>query len=71
MGVDVKTGEDPKLTPDQEIVYTHSLFGGLLSPDAKISDLGYVPYATLPPFPIFIVYAAGPGAPKRYFGPVK
>ena len=71
IGVEVKTGDDPKLTLDQVAVYSHSLLGGLLSPDSKISQLGFSPDKLLPPFPILIVYAQGPGAPKRFFGPIK
>jgi len=71
LGAEIKTGDDPRLTPDQVAVYSHSLLGGLSSPDSKISQLGFSPGELLPSFPIFIVYAQGPGAPKRFFGPIK
>jgi hypothetical protein len=71
LGAEIKTGDDPRLTFDQVAVYSHSLLGGLTSPDSKISQLGFSPGELLPPFPVFIVYAQGPGAPKRFFGPIK
>jgi hypothetical protein len=69
IGVDVKTGENPRLTPEQAIVYSHTLEGGISSPDPKIAALGVLPNQTIPPFPVFFVYSRGPGEPKRFFGP--
>lgn len=70
IGVEVKTGNDPTLTYDQVAVYSHSLAGGPSSPDSKISQLGFSPDELMPPFPIIVVYAQGPDAPKRFFGPI-
>lgn len=63
-GIDIKTGQDPTFTPDQQVVYPHAIGGaGVVSLDTKIRNLGLSPGAPLPAFPISVVYARGPGAP--------
>jgi hypothetical protein len=69
LGVEVKTGENPSLTPEQVIVYEHTMAGGVTSPDAKIIALGGMPNDSLPPFPILFVYSLGPGQKKFFYGP--
>ena len=69
LGAEIKTGEDPDFTPQQYVVYAHSLAGGLSSPDPKITQLGFGQNQPLPPFEILLVYVAGPGARKRFFAP--
>ena len=67
-GIETKTGDNPTLTPDQAFIYAHTIVGaGVTSPDSKINALGLPPNAPLPPIPIFILYAAGPDQPYRYF----
>jgi hypothetical protein len=70
LGVEIKTGDDPEFTLQQQIVYPHTLTGGLVStPDAKATALGLLPGQPLPPFPIFFLMAPGPGLPYHVFGP--
>ena len=69
LGVEIKTGEDPDFTLEQRIVYPHTLAGAISSPDQKIQSLGVAPGEPLPPFPIFILRADGPGRPYRFYGP--
>lgn len=70
LGVEIKTGDNPDFTSEQQMVYPHTLTGGLVSsPDPKIDSLGVAPGEPLPPFPIFILRADGPGLPYRYYGP--
>ncbi len=64
LAVEVKTGTDPDFTDPQKIVYPHLVAGsGVISPDPKISNVGWPPGAPLPPIPIFFLYAPGPGLP--------
>jgi len=70
LGVEIKTGDDPEFTPQQQIVYPHTLTGGLVStPDAKATALDLLPGEPLPPFRIFFLMAPGPGLPYSVFGP--
>jgi hypothetical protein len=69
LGVEVKTGDDPKFTEGQLFVYDHTLTGSVTSPDSKVSMWGLAPNAPLPPFPVLLMLTAGPGYPKRYFAP--
>lgn len=70
LGVEIKTGDDPEFTLQQQIVYPHTLTGGLIStPDPKATTLGLAPGAPLPPFPIFFLIAPGPGLPYDVFVP--
>ena len=70
LGVEIKTGDDPEFTVEQRIVYPHTLTGeGVSSPDPKIESLGAPPGEPLPPFPIFLLRADGPGLPYRFYGP--
>jgi len=70
MGVDMKTGGDPTLTPEQQFVYSHAIVGaGVISPDSKVNLLSLPVNAPLPAFPIFIVWIPGPGELKRYLWP--
>ena len=65
-GVEVKTGENPTFTPNQQIVYPHAIGGaGVVSYDAKILNLGLVPGRSLPAFPINAVYARKGGDPLK------
>ncbi len=67
-GVEVKTGDDPDYTDQQKVVYPHAILGfGVTSPDPKISSLGFVPNAPLPPMRLYLLYAPGPGLPYRAF----
>ena len=67
-GIEIKTGDDPTFTPGQQVVYPHSIAGvGVFSPDSKVTDLGLLPYVALPPFPITVIYAFGPGSPFQYY----
>ena len=62
-GVEVKTGNDPKFTPAQAIVYPHAIGGaGVISFDSKIKALGLTPGEPLRAFGIVQAYSKGPGA---------
>jgi hypothetical protein len=69
-GIEIKTGFDPPFTPQQMIVYPHVIGGaGVISTSGKINILGLPTNAPLPPFPIFVLYAPGPGLPYHMFAP--
>jgi hypothetical protein len=68
IGVEVKTGDDPVLSPNQALVYGHAVLGaGVTSADSKLASLGIPISAPLPAFPIFVVWAPSEGRLKRYF----
>lgn len=67
LGVEVKTGQDPQFTANQNVVYDHAILGGLTSPDPKITQLGFTPNQPLPPIEMFMLYVAGPGGDKHFY----
>ena len=68
MGVEVKTGVDPYLSPSQAVVYSHAVLGaGVMTDDPKVDEIGIARGIPLPAFPIVSVWAPSPGEPKRFF----
>jgi hypothetical protein len=66
--IEVKTGNDPEFTFNQDQVYPLICQGGhATSFDTRISQLGLVPGAPFPPLDIQLAYTAGPGLPL-FFG---
>lgn len=66
-GIEIKTGDNPTLTGEQTIVYAHAILGaGVTYTGARGSELGLAPGEALPPIPIAIVYAAGPGVKYQF-----
>ena len=62
--IEVKTGNDPPLTPQQAGYIPMLQIGGhIYSRDARVTDLGLAPGVPLPPLPVFILRAPGPGLP--------
>ena len=65
--IEVKTGDDPKFTTPQMIVYPHLLVGDIVfSVDPRVALLGLTPGAPLPPIETVVLYAPGPGSPMRF-----
>ncbi len=61
--VEVKTGQNPKFTPNQLAVYPHLDEGGLVnSLDPRLSQFGLTPGAPLPSISGILYYMTGPGA---------
>lgn len=72
--VEVKTGDDPDVTPGQLLVYPHLMLGAsVISESQKIAKFGFVPGQVLPPIPIELMYVSGPEAEPEYheFDPKK
>ena len=67
-GVEVKTGEDPKFTDFQLLIYTHAILGGSVeAADIKVMRLGLIPNSPLLPIPIWLMYNRG-FLSERQFG---
>ena len=65
--IEVKTGEDPPFTPNQQKVYPLICNGGhATSYDQRVRDLGLTPGAPFPPLDILLVYTRGPGQPLYF-----
>jgi RHS repeat-associated protein len=63
-GLEVKTGASPKFTPEQVAVYLHMRAGNLLvSPDAKIRQVGLVPGLPLPSISGTLLYQRDASSP--------
>lgn len=63
-GLEVKTGASPKFTPEQIAVYLHMRAGNLLvSPDAKIRQVGLVPGLPLPSISGTLLYQRDASSP--------
>ncbi len=61
---EIKTGNDPKFTPNQLLVSHLICMGGhATSFDTRISQLGLTPGLPFPPLPIMLVVTSGPGQP--------
>jgi hypothetical protein len=66
-GMEYKTGDNPRYSDAQRIVYPHAIFGqGVSSPNNKITELALTPGVPLPPFEIIECYASGPGVKLKY-----
>ena len=62
--IDVKTGDNSQFTLGQQIVYPHVELGNLVaSDDPRISALALTQNVPLPPIPVVVLYAHGPGEP--------
>src|SRR5262249_50516682 len=66
--VEVKTGKEALLTPNQAIYFPVLMLGGhIYSTDPRISQLGLVPGVPFPPLPVVILHAPGPNLPYKAF----
>lgn len=62
--LEMKTGNEPKFTPNQKLVYNLICLGGhATSFDSRIAQLGLTPGAPFPPMRIMLVVTSGPGQP--------
>jgi hypothetical protein len=62
--IEVKTGGDPPLTPNQAGYLPILQLGGhIYSTDPRIAQLGLAPGAPFPPLQVIILYAPGPNKP--------
>jgi hypothetical protein len=62
--IEVKTGDDPPLTPMQRAYIPVLQVGGhIYSTDPRLAQLGLAPGVPFPPMPVYILYAPGPGLP--------
>jgi hypothetical protein len=62
--LEVKTGFDPPLTPNQKVVYPLTCIGGhVTSFDPRITEFGFKMGMPLPSIDIFLVRTLGPGMP--------
>ena len=65
--IEVKTGEDPPFTRNQQQVYPLICLGGhATSFDPRIRQLGLVPGVPFPPLRVLVVYTRGPGLPMNF-----
>ena len=65
--LEMKTGNDPKFTPNQVLVYRLICLGGhATSLDTRISQLGLTPGVPFPPMRIMLVATSGPGQPLSF-----
>jgi hypothetical protein len=64
--VEVKIGENPQYTPSQRAIYAMAPIGGhLTSSKAAIAVVGLKSGEPLPPLPVLVYWAPGPGRPVR------
>ena len=64
--IEVKTGVNPTLTPNQAIYLPVIEVGAhIYSDDPRISQLGLTPGVPFPPIPVILLYAPGPGLPYQ------
>jgi len=64
--IEVKTGLNPTLTPNQAWYYPLLQLGGhIYSTDPRITALGLQPGVPFPPMPVYILYAPGPNLPYQ------
>ena len=65
--IEVKTGNDPGFTKNQQQVYPQICVGGhATSFDPRIRQLGLIPGVPFPPLRILVVHTFGPGLPLTY-----
>ena len=67
-GLEVKTGDDPRATDDQLLVYAHMLMGGsVISTSPRIAAFEFPPGVPLPPIPVGMMYARDPDSELQVF----
>jgi len=65
LGLDqVKTGDNPTLTPNQSLYLQLFQIGGhVYTTDERITRLAHTPNVPFPPMDVYILYAPGPNLP--------